>query len=75
MRSLLTPWDDQHVRQERWLDEVGLTAHETDDLIVAMSRAGFPLAAIAACVRMSPSGVHRALARIADGRPGRAPRV
>jgi hypothetical protein len=63
------------VRQERWLDEVGLTAQETDDMIVTMRRAGYPLSAIAECVRMSPSGVHRALARIADGRPGRAPRV
>ena len=61
--------------RERWLDEVGLTAQQTDDLIVTMRRAGYTLTAIAQRVGMSPSGVHRALARISDGRPGRAPRV
>ena len=63
------------VRRERWFDEVGLNAFETDALIVRMKASGYRLKDIAAAVQMSPSGVSRALERIAEGRPGRAPRV
>jgi hypothetical protein len=63
------------VRKERYYDECGLTAAETDAMIVKMKAQGYRLKDIAAAVHLSPSGVHRALERISDGRPGRPPRV
>lgn len=62
-------------RQTRYYDDVGMNAFDTDSMIVKLNAQGCRLEDIAAAVHMSPSGVHRALKRIADGRPGRAPRA
>ena len=68
--------DNQRMtRQTRYYNDVGMNAFETDSLIIKLKSQGYRLKDIAAAVHMSPSGVHRALERIADGRPGRAPRA
>ena len=52
-----------------------MTAAETDAMITKMKAQGYRLKDIAAAVQLTSSGVHRALERIAEGRPGHAPRA
>jgi hypothetical protein len=57
------------------MSEIGLTSAQCDEMIVTMARQGYRLKDIASAVKMTPAGVHYALARIADGRPGRSPKT
>jgi DNA-binding CsgD family transcriptional regulator len=46
-----------------------------DELIVKLRRQGLTYRQIGEAVGMSPTSVGHALARIAEGRPGRGPRI
>ena len=64
--------------KERRYAETGMTAAQIDQLVVRMKAQGYGLKDIAAAVGLTPSGVHRALARlerIDDRRPGRTQRA
>lgn len=61
--------------RERLMDEIGLTSAQSDEIIVKMKRNGHRIKDIASAVKMTPAGVHYALTRIADGRPGRSPKA
>lgn len=61
--------------RERLMSEIHLTSAQCDEMIVTMARQRYRLKDIASAVKMTPAGVHYALARIADGRPGRSPKA
>ena len=52
-----------------------LTGPQRDAKIVQLRKAGYSMRAIGKEVGLSPGGVHAALERIADGRPGNGPRA
>jgi DNA-binding NarL/FixJ family response regulator len=55
-------------------DRSGMSSDQRDELIARLRSQGWTLKRIAERVGMSTSGVHDALGRVADGRPGRDPR-
>jgi len=59
--------------KERRYADTGMTAAQVDHFIVKMRADGHALKAIATAVGLTPSGVHRALERMAHA--GRWPRA
>jgi len=57
------------------LNRIQLPAAERDRLIAEMRRKGWTYKCIAKHTGMSISGVRSSLVRMAQGRPGRAPRL
>lgn len=57
------------------MGEIGLTSAQSDEIIKKMKKQGHRVADIASAVKMTPAGVHYALVRIAEGRPGRSPKA